>query len=151
MPKTNATNLSEKDHQMIAVFLAKIRENNKGINASMNWKPYLDAFKFKNERQAKDAFEYICCKLVNIEKTMGSGSSTPNGKSGDATPAAPAAKKAAPDRAQRKRGRTVKNTGGVDLGLVKDEDESDDESDDAPPKKRARVGYTDEEHDDDEI
>lgn len=46
----------------------------------MNWTPHYDVLGFKSERAAKNAFDYTCLKLANIEKAMNSGPSTPKGK-----------------------------------------------------------------------
>ncbi|KAK7911891.1 hypothetical protein PG985_014372 [Apiospora marii] len=100
----------------------------KSIATAIDWKPYYDTFGFKNDKAAKDAFDYACMKLANIENSMGAGPSTPDGKGGDDTPASSAAKKAAPARAQRKRKQAANK-------------EDDDES----PSKRARTGGNDEE------
>ncbi|KAK8112852.1 hypothetical protein PG984_013378 [Apiospora sp. TS-2023a] len=144
MAKTNSTTLSDKDLKIMAVFLREFRKKNKNMAGYVDWKPYHDVLGFKGDRAAKDAFEYTCLKFANIEKAMGSGPSTPNGKSGDATTASSAPKKATSARAQPKRKRTANRAEFDDLNLVKDEDESDD----APLKKRARVSDADEENDD---
>ncbi|KAK8037412.1 hypothetical protein PG991_000758 [Apiospora marii] len=88
-----------------------------------------DVLGFKNDKAAKDAFDYTCMKLANMENSMGAGPSTPDGKGGENTPAPSAAKKATPARAQRKRKQAAK-------------EEVGDES----PSKRARIGGDDDEN-----
>ncbi|KAK7917547.1 hypothetical protein PG985_011155 [Apiospora marii] len=88
-----------------------------------------DVLGFKNDKAAKDAFDYTCMKLANMQNSMGAGPSTPDGKGGENTPAPSAAKKATPARAQRKRKQAAK-------------EEVGDES----PSKRARIGGDDDEN-----
>ncbi|KAK8029840.1 hypothetical protein PG993_011131 [Apiospora rasikravindrae] len=77
MPKTDSTNLSERDIKLIAAFMKHVKEKHKDATNTMDWTPYQKEFGFKGDRAAKDAFTFICLKLANIEKAMGSGPSCP--------------------------------------------------------------------------